>query len=93
MFNKFKTWIMSSNRYKHAIVGGILLVILMGLFAILHTNFWISLIMTNVCVALCMATAEYKDKLHGGLFDLEDIIAGMIIPCSVLIISLLFLIF
>lgn len=87
MINKIKSWLLTSNHLKHLIAGAGLLIVMLVLNLILGIPYFTSLIMTNVVVALCMATAEYKDKLHGGLFDCEDILAGMIVPMVVLIIS------
>ncbi len=60
MWNKIKTWLGLSNRYKH-LIGGFLI----GLFAI---N-WYCALYTGCGVAGAM---EMKDKLWGGEFDWTD---------------------
>ena len=84
---------MSSNRYKHLIAGLIIFVCFMGLNSIFQMGVLVALLNSYAVVLACMLTAEYKDKLHGGAFDLEDVAAGMIAPFIIIIISVLFLIF
>ena len=90
---KIISWFSLSNRYKHTIAGALVLMCFLSIGSILQMSYWISLIYSSLTVLACMLTAEYKDKLNAGPFDLEDIGAGMIIPCLVWIFSLLLLIF
>lgn len=70
-------WLKESNHNKHLIAGLIILTISLLLVYTLTKNDYATLIISNFVVAACMATAEYKDKLYGGKFDWEDILAGM----------------
>lgn len=73
-------WLKESNHNKHLIAGLIILIISLLLVYTLTKNDYATLIISNFVVAACMSTAEYKDKLYGGKFDWEDILAGMITP-------------
>jgi hypothetical protein len=86
-------WLKESNHNKHLIAGLIILTISLLLVYTLTKNDYATLIISNFVVAACMATAEYKDKLYGGKFDWEDILAGMIpsIIADILYLVILFI--
>ena len=78
MLKKIKTWLSTSNRYKH-LIGGILI----GLFAFS----WYCAIYTGCGIAGAM---EMKDKMWGGKFDWVDFICtvvGAIIGRSIICIG------
>ena len=86
-------WLKESNHNKHLIAGLIILTISLLLVYTLTKNDYATLLISNFVVAACMATAEYKDKLYGGKFDWEDILAGMIpsIIADILYLVILFI--
>lgn len=86
-------WLKESNHDKHLIAGFIIFIISLLLSYSLTKNDYATLIISNFVVAACMATAEYKDKLYGGKFDWEDILAGMIpsIIADILYLVILFI--
>lgn len=73
-------WFKESNHDKHALAGLGILIVYFILGIILSLNFNQTLLISNVSILACMITAEYKDKLHRCKFDWEDILAGMIFP-------------
>lgn len=79
---KIIEWYKKSNRYKHAATGGIILAVF--LFA--------NLLLASGTVLVAMASAEYKDREHGGAFDWYDILAGMTLPVLFWVGSLIVLI-
>lgn len=91
MFNKIVSWLKESNHYKHMLIGLFLFLCFLGLCSILNISYFVASIISCCTVGACMMTAEYKDKINGGPFDLEDILAGMIFPIVIFIISIIVL--
>lgn len=73
----------TSNRWMHALVGGVIMVAMMAATVIFTPYDPIPLqccFVGTLGVFVAMCSAEYKDKAHGGAFDWKDINAGMLVP-------------
>lgn len=69
----------SSNRWMHIIVGGVICVAMMAVTAIWTPYSPIPgqcCSVATLATLIAMASKEYADKAHGGKFDWKDIFAG-----------------
>ena len=80
LFNKIVKWYNESNRQNHLLVGMITCSIFLIYGGVSGMDNTTNVINATMVTALAMATAEFKDKQHGGLFDWLDILAGMSFP-------------
>ncbi len=69
--NKVIKWLKTSNHGKH-IYCGFLVSIGIGIFIRIGVN---PEIMISFVAGMCL---EYKDKAHGGKFDIQDLIATIL---------------
>lgn len=94
--NNLYEWFISSNRWKHLVLGGIIMIAMMVSMAI-WTPFAPILPQcvfgSALATFIAMCTAEYKDKAHGGKFDWKDINAGMFVPIIINLVMVLIMIF
>lgn len=77
---KIINWFKQSNRYKHLYMGLLIWIFYIIIILLLGISIMPATIVGSISSITHMITAEYKDKLKGGLFDKNDIIAGSIIP-------------
>lgn len=73
----------TSNRWMHALVGGVIMVAMMAATVIFTPYEPIPLqccFVGTLGVFIAMCSAEYKDKAKGGVWDWKDILAGVIVP-------------
>jgi hypothetical protein len=103
--NKFKTFFkkvgsvlydlfIASNRWMHALVGGVIYVVMMAAIVIWTPYEPIPLqccFGATIATFIAMCASEYKDKAKGGKFDWKDIFAGVIVPIvlDVIVIALM----
>lgn len=73
-------WTEQSNRDKHVWAGGMIFSGMLILCIILGVRDWRSLVIADATTFIAAVTADYKDKLWGGLFDWLDVISTMLIP-------------
>lgn len=90
---KILDWFRESNRYKHAWAGLFVyaFMILVGLMLLIPLVE--SAVVATMSTLVAMASMEYKDKQHGGEYDLSDILAGMVFPALFGLIILIFVLF
>ena len=94
--NNLYEWFISSNRWMHVLVGGVIMVAMMASISIWTPFDPIPLqciFGATISTFITMCAMEYKDKAHGGRFDWKDINAGMIVPIIIDIIVILLMIF
>lgn len=60
--------------------------------AVVAVDWFANLLLASGTVLVAMASAEYKDREHGGAFDWYDILAGMTLPVLFWVGSLIVLI-
>lgn len=84
---KLFNWLLVSNRYKHLIIGVVILAIWIPACLILGMTWLQSVITGFATVTIAMASCEYKDKAHGCKWDWLDILAGALVPIILLFIS------
>lgn len=89
LFNKIVKWYNESNRQNHLLVGMITCSIFLIYGGVSGMDNTTNVINATMVTALAMATAEFKDKQHGGLFDWLDILAGMTYPILIDIVCLI----
>lgn len=85
-----------SNRWMHFIVGGIIYVIMMAAIAIWTPYDPIPMqccFGATLATLIAMCSKEYADKLHGGLFDWKDVLAGVTPALLIDIICIFLLLF
>ena len=73
----------TSNRWMHALVGGVIMVFMMAAIVVWTPYEPIALqccFGATVATLITMCAVEWKDKAHGGTFDWKDINAGMLVP-------------
>jgi urea transporter len=73
----------TSNRWMHFIVGGIIYVVMMAAIAIWTPYDPIPMqccFGATLATLIAMCSKEYADKSHGGLFDWKDVLAGVTVP-------------
>lgn len=78
--SKIIEWYNESNRQWHLLLGMIIFPIFLIYGGVSGMDNTTNVINATMVTALAMATAEFKDKQHGGLFDWLDILAGMSFP-------------
>ena len=86
----------TSNRWMHALVGGVIYVAMMAATVIFTPYDPIPLqccFVGTLGVFIAMCSKEYADKAHGGAFDWKDINAGMLVPIVIDILACLMLLF
>ena len=86
----------TSNRWMHALVGGVIMVAMMAAIVIWTPYEPIALqccFGATIATLIAMCAAEYKDKAHGGAFDWKDINAGMLVPIVIDVLACLMLLF
>lgn len=92
LFNKIVKWYNESNKQMILLVGMITCSIFLIYGGVSGMDNTTNVINATMVTALAMATAEFKDKQHGGLFDWLDILAGMSFPIFIDICYILILI-
>ena len=73
----------ASNRWMHALVGGVIYTVMMAAIVIWTPYEPIPLqccFGATVATFIAMCASEYKDKAKGGVWDWKDILAGVIVP-------------
>ena len=86
----------TSNRWMHALVGGVIYTVMMAAIVIWTPYEPIALqccFGASVATLIAMCAAEYKDKAYGGTFDWKDINAGMLVPIVIDVLACLMLLF
>lgn len=86
-------WLKESNRWKHFLVGlGIHIFYFIFLYLIVGSVNGIGFaILPLVTVFLFMVAVDWKDKVWGGKFDWEDVIAGVIPSFILSLVTVLFM--
>lgn len=90
--NKLINWFKQSNRYKHSIVGILITAIYITLLGILFNDTTITSKISICSISIFsafthMCAVEYKDIQYGSKFDWNDILAGIIPPTVITILT------
>lgn len=73
----------ASNRWMHALVGGVIYTVMMAAIVIWTPYDPIPLqccFGATVATFVAMCASEYKDMAKGGVWDWKDILAGVTVP-------------
>ena len=73
---RIQEWYKESNRYRHAKAGTVILVVMLVLGTAMFIPLWKSAVNATVTCFIANASADFKDKQHGGLFDWNDVLSG-----------------
>lgn len=74
---KILNWFKESNRYKHALAGVLIFIVMIVVNNFVGINTITNLFNSTLVVIISMLSVEYKDSLCGNKFDWYDIIAGV----------------
>ena len=84
LLDKFINWINYGGRNKHLIVSMIICLILLPIFVNLNLSIYISSVLVTCIVLVILIAKEVYDKvIKKTLFDVINIIAGMIYPICI----------
>lgn len=93
LFNKaidqLKSWIRQSNRKKHLWGGGITFIVAGILFWTLTVSFPTTIYSAFITTCFVAVALEFKDDLYGSKFDILDILATIVIPAVMAILTYL----
>jgi hypothetical protein len=86
----------ASNRWMHALVGGVIYVVMMAAIVIWTPYEPIPLqccFGATLATLIAMIASEYKDKAKGGKFDWKDVLAGVTVPIAIDILCMILMLF
>lgn len=84
ILDKFINWINYGGRNKHLIISFIICLILLPIFVNLNLSIYIASVLVTCIVLVILIAKEVYDKvIKKTLFDITDIIAGMIYPICI----------
>lgn len=93
IIKKLTRWLNESNRYKHLGYGALcaILILLLSVFILtLQLSVTITSSIFTLMVVGSLATGmEFKDKMWGGEFDWLDLLATIILPIIIVIITII----
>lgn len=90
IWNKFMVWYKASNHYKHVLLGGMFLASSTFIGLIYSIDVDAIAINSLIVSAMSALALEQKDNEYGNEFDINDVIATILIPLiSVILVSIL----
>lgn len=89
LINKYLGWLKDSNRSKHMKGGMLVFIVMLAVCLTLGVGLSPSTVIAFVATVIVAVAVDYKDKLYGNTFDWLDVLATVLLPGLIAVISIL----
>lgn len=89
IIKKYLGWLKDSNRPKHMKAGILVFIVMLTVCLTLGVGLIPSTVIAFVATVIVAVAVDYKDKLYGNTFDWLDVLATVLLPGLIAVISIL----
>lgn len=89
IIKKYLGWLKDSNRPKHMKAGILVFIVMLAVCLTLGVGLSPSTVIAFVSTVIVAVAVDYKDKLYGNTFDWLDVLATVLLPGLIAVISIL----
>ncbi len=89
IIKKYLGWLKDSNRPKHMKAGILVFIVMLAVCLTLGVGLSPSTVIAFVATVIVAVAVDYKDKLYGNVFDWLDVLATVLLPGLIAVISIL----
>jgi len=89
IIKKYLGWLKDSNRPKHMKAGMLVFIAMLAVCLTLGVGLSPSTVIAFVSTVIVAVAVDYKDKLYGNTFDWLDVLATVLLPGLIAVISIL----
>lgn len=89
IIKKYLGWLKDSNRPKHMKAGILVFIVMLTVCLTLGVGLSPSTVIAFVSTVIVAVAVDYKDKLYGNTFDWLDVLATVLLPGLIAVISIL----
>lgn len=89
IIKKYLGWLKDSNRPKHMKAGMLVFIAMLAVCLTLGVGLSPSTVIAFVATVIVAVAVDYKDKLYGNTFDWLDVLATVLLPGLIAVISIL----
>lgn len=89
IIDKYLGWLKDSNRPKHMKAGILVFIVMLAVCLTLGVGLSPSTVIAFVATVIVAVAVDYKDKLYGNTFDWLDVLATVLLPGLIAVISIL----
>ena len=89
IIDKYLGWLKDSNRPKHMKAGILVFIVMLAVCLPLGVGLSRSTVIAFVATVIVAVAVDYKDKLYGNTFDWLDVLATVLLPGLIAVISIL----
>mgnify|MGYP001236277585 CR=1 FL=1 len=89
IIKKYLGWLKDSNRPKHMKAGILVFIVMLAVCLTLGVGLSPSTVIAFVATVIVAVAVDYKDKLYGNTFDWLDVLATVLLPGLIAVISIL----
>ena len=89
IIKKYLGWLKDSNRPKHMKAGILVFIVMLAVCLTLGVGLSPSTVIAFVATVIVAVAVDYKDKLYGNTLDWLDVLATVLLPGLIAVISIL----